>query len=231
MNIMFLFHCMLSLWTTQQTISLKDFEPNKPQKLYRNEGGKMDKPDRRIGKTKTAIYQALSDLLREKKYANITIQEIIDRANVGRTTFYQHFADKDELLSSCIETIFESFSGHLTEQAPPGHESRLIPVAEIFTHIQENKRLINGILISDSGDLLFHKFKSYWNPKVESYLSAHLPKEKKPKVPMDILTNHVTSTLIELLRWWMKTGEEYTPEQMEQYLIALIFPSITSIIG
>ena len=191
----------------------------------------MDKTDRRIEKTRTAIYQALSDLLREKKYANITIQEIIDRANVGRTTFYQHFTDKDALLGSCIETIFESFSDYLSEQVPPEHESRLMPVAEIFAHIQENSRLINGILMSDSGDLLFDKFKSYWSKRIEPYLLAHLPKGKTPKVPIDILTNYVTSTTIELLRWWMKSDEKYTPVQMEQYLFALIFPSVTSILG
>lgn len=190
----------------------------------------MDKPDRRIEKTRTAIYQALSDLLQEKKYANITIQEIIDRANVGRTTFYQHFTDKDTLLSSCIETIFESFSEHLTEQVPPEHESRLIPVAELFTHIQENSRLINGILMSDSGELLFDKFKSYWSQKIKPYLLEHLPKGQQPKVPIDILTNYVTSTLIELLRWWIKSDRKYTPEQMEQYLFALILPSVSSIL-
>jgi len=191
----------------------------------------MDKPDRRIEKTRTAIYQALSDLLQEKKYANITIQEIIDRANVGRTTFYQHFTDKDTLLSSSIENIFEVLSGHLTEQVPPEHESRLIPVAELFTHIQENSRLINGILMSDSGELLFDKFKSYWSIKIEPYLLAHLPKGKQPKVPIDMLTNYVTSTLIELLKCWNKSEDKYTPEQMEQYFFALILPSISSVLG
>jgi len=102
---------------------------------------------------------------------------------------------------------------------------------EIFAHIQENSRLINGILMSDSGDLLFDKFKSYWSKRIEPYLLAHLPKGKNPKVPIDILTNYITSTTIELLRWWMKSDEKYTPVQMEQYLFALIFPSVTSILG
>ncbi len=189
----------------------------------------MDKSDRRIGKTRTAIFQAFSDLLCEKSYANITIQEIIDRANVGRTTFYQHFTDKDTLLMSCIdETIFVSLSNHLTEQTPPKHESRLIPVAEIFAHIRDNNRLINGIIMSDSGELLFDKFKSYWGERIKPALMAHLQKGNKPKVPIEILTNYVTTTLIELLRWWMKSGDKYTPEQMEQYFYALIFPSIYS---
>lgn len=190
----------------------------------------MNKPDRRIGKTRAAIYQALNDLLHEKKYANITIQEIIDRANVGRTTFYQHFTDKDTLLMNCIENIFESLSNHLTDQTPPNHESRLIPVAEIFAHIRENSRLINGILMSDSGEILFDKFKQYWGEKTEPYLLKHLPEGKQPKIPIAILTNYVTTTLIELLRWWMKSGKEYTPEQMEKYFFDLIIPSITSML-
>ena len=190
----------------------------------------MDKSDRRIGKTRTAIYQALNDLLHEKKYANITIQEIIDRANVGRTTFYQHFTDKDTLLMICIENIFESLSNHLTEQPPPKHESRLIPAAEIFAHIRENSRLINGILMSDSGEILFDKFKNYWGEKTEPYLLRHLPEGKQPKIPIAILTNFVTTTLIELLRWWMKSGGEYSPEQMEKYFFDLILPSVTLIL-
>jgi AcrR family transcriptional regulator len=192
----------------------------------------MDMPDRRKEKTRTAIYQALSVLLQKKKYANITIQEIIDQANVGRTTFYSHFTDKDALLSSCIESIFESLSDHLAKNAPINQESHhIIPVAELFAHFQENSRLINGILISDSGDLLFEKFKSYWGGKVESYLTENLPNDKKPEVPIDIVINYVTSVLTELLRWWMKSENKYTPVQMEQYLFALIIPSISSILG
>jgi AcrR family transcriptional regulator len=74
----------------------------------------MERTDRRVAKTKAAICQALNDLMLEKKYANITIQDIIDRANVGRTTFYSHFMDKDELLNSCIVTVFESFHEQMT---------------------------------------------------------------------------------------------------------------------
>jgi len=217
------------LVNTRDNIGVK-FRSEQTNKIVPLGGVKMDKPDRRIEKTRTAIYQALSDLLQEKRYANITIQEIIDRANVGRTTFYQHFTDKDALLSNCIETIFESLSGHLTEQVPPNHESRIIPVAELLTHIMENRRLINGILMSESGELLFDKFKSYWSKKIEPYLLAHLPNGKQPKVPIDILTNYVTSSLIELLKWWNKSGEEYTPKQMEEYFFALILPSISSIL-
>lgn len=190
----------------------------------------MDKPDRRIEKTKAAIYEALSDLMQEKKYANITVQEIIDRANVGRTTFYTHFAYKDEVLSSCIESIFESFNQHMNAEAT-AHENRFLPVAELFAHIQENARLVNGILKAESGEWLFNKFKGYWNDKIRAYLTSHLSKGKQPKVPIDILINYITSTVIELIKWSMTSGEKYTPKQMEDYVFALILPSISSVLS
>lgn len=185
----------------------------------------MDKLDRRIEKTRMAIYQALDDLLQEKKYTNITIQEIVDQANVGRTTFYSHFADKDELLNRYVEIIFE----RLTKQVPAKYANNFIPVTELFVHIQENSRLITGILMSESGELLLNKFKNYWNEKIELYLLEQLPKGKQPKVPIDVLTNYVTGTLTELIKWWIRTGKKYTPEQMEQYIHALISPSFSSV--
>jgi len=63
--------------------------------------------DRRIKRTKTAIYSAFTQLLLEKKYYKITIQEIIDLANIGRSTFYSHFETKDELLKAMCTNIFE----------------------------------------------------------------------------------------------------------------------------
>lgn len=188
---------------------------------------KADKPDRRTEKTRQAIYNALSDLMQEKKYNNITIQEIIDRANVGRSTFYSHFDTKDELLISNIENIFEMLNEHITgcvEQA--GNQSRLLPVAELFEHIMENSRLVKGLMSAESADLLFDKIQTYWNKKIEKYLNAKLAEGKEPKVPIIIMTNHITSTAIELLKWWMNHNMPYTPQQMDQYFQELINPCI-----
>jgi hypothetical protein len=86
--------------------------------------------------------------------------------------------------------------------------------------------LIKGVLNSESGQWQIDKFRSYWDKKIESYLLERLPKGKQPIVPIDMLTNYVSGTLMELIRWWMKTGKRFTPEQMEHYFESLIFSTI-----
>ena len=187
----------------------------------------MNQTDRRVQKTRKAIFEALSSLLREKKYAHITIQEIMDRANVGRTTFYAHFPTKDDLLSSCVENIFDGMTGELSAHLPQAHGHQLLPVAELFTHIRENERRVNGILVSESGGLLFEKFKSYLNAVLEPMLLEVYPDGQVPDVPVKVMANHITSTVAELLRYWLKTNMQESPEQMERYLHTLILPVIT----
>lgn len=188
---------------------------------------KTDKPDRRTERTRKSILMALSDLLQEKKYSNITIQEIIDRANVGRSTFYAHFDTKDELLTSYIESIFEMLNKHIAgcvEQA--GTQTRFIPVAELFEHVKENSRMIRGVMSTESADILIGKIQAYWNKKIEKHLAAQLPQGKEPVIPIAILTNHITSTMLELLKWWLNHNTPYTPQQMDSYFQQLINPCI-----
>lgn len=190
------------------------------------------KLDRRTEKTRQSLLLALSDLMQEKKYSNITIQEIIDRANVGRSTFYAHFETKDELLSSCMENIFEMLNHHITDHVEHhGNQIRLIPVTELFEHVRENSRLLKGLMSAESMDLLLRKVQSYWNKKIEKYLIAQLSDRKEPKVPLDILTNHITCTMIELLKWWINSNMPYTPQQMDQYFQSLIYPCIHAAIS
>lgn len=193
---------------------------------------KMDKPDRRTEKTRQSLLFALSDLMQEKKYSNITIQEIIDRANVGRSTFYAHFETKDELLSSCMENVFEMLNHHITDYVEHvDSQTRFIPVSELFEHVSENSRLIKGLMSIESTELLLYKIQAYWNKRIERYLISLLPEHTKPKVPLEILTNHITCTMIELLKWWINCNMPYTPQQMDQYFQSLINPSIHSAIS
>lgn len=186
--------------------------------------------DRRKEKTKAAIFYALLELMQQHRYSQITIQNIIDHANVGRSTFYAHFGTKDELLEYCIESICES----LHEVSINGDEEstvHFIPVEKIFIHIQENKQLIKGLISAESSELLFKKFKDYWNHKLEIMVSKKIrcsTKKIELNIPMVILTNYIMTSLIEIIKWWIEYDTLYTPAQMQVYWEQLVLPSISA---
>jgi len=168
--------------------------------------------DRRTVKTCQAIQEALFALMQEKQYNKITIQDIIDRANVGRSTFYSHFDTKDELLFHCLEHLMEMLNQYIISYIKmDGEKPRLIPVVELFEHIKENSRVMKGLMKADHADLFFEKVQGYWNIKIEEYLCTKLLGNREPKVPLAILTNHISSTLINLLIWWISNKMMYTP--------------------
>ncbi len=187
--------------------------------------------DRRTVKTRQAIGDALFSLMQEKQYNKITIQDIIDRANVGRSTFYSHFETKDELLLSSIEHLLEILNQYLMNYLDAEEDKpRLLPVVELFEHIKENSRLMKGLMKAESSDLFFNMAQIYWNNKIEEYMNAKIPQNTEPVIPIVILTNHITSTLINLLKWWVNNKMPYTSQQMDRYFQELINPCIDSVI-
>lgn len=186
--------------------------------------------DRRVVKTRQIIYEAFFELMKEKQYDKITVQEIIDRANVGRSTFYSHFFSKDELLENSIETMMEMLNQDLSHVIDDDNMNRLIPVAELFKHIKENGRLMKSLVKGNSSDLFVDKVQICLNEKIEAHICPHLTKGKEPTVPMPIFINYISNTLIFLMKWWLNNNMQYTPDQMEQYFYELVIPSIEAIL-
>ena len=100
------------------------------------------KKDRRINKTKKAIYQAFLQLLNSKRYETITVQEIIDLADVGRSTFYSHYESKELLLDELCRYLFH----HLFEREK--HLSTEDYLAHIFLHFKKNQDHVTSLLLS-----------------------------------------------------------------------------------
>lgn len=175
----------------------------------------MDKLDRRIEKTRSAIFLSFFELLQKKRYSTITIQEIIDQANVGRTTFYAHFPSKDDLLFACVNHLLSSMNGFLSGDG-------FIPARDVFIHIRANSRLVKGLMNSENSELLFSKFKSFWSSRVEDYLVENGVKDDN--IPLEILAHHITSTFFELTKWWLNSDMPYSDEQLEKFFRSLVFP-------
>lgn len=178
--------------------------------------------DRRQQKTRDAIFKAFSKLLETKQYNNITVQEIIDEANIGRSTFYAHFETKDELLKAMCTDIFSHvFSTELTSEkthdfsaVTPGIESKL---THILYHLKDNKRDIVGILSSESSELFMRYFKAYLTEMFTKYLD-----EITVDAPTDFVLHHLVGSFAEAVKWWIKNKMKSTPEEIAQYYMSMI---------
>src|ERR1700712_3059528 len=95
---------------------------------------KTQKDDRRTARTKSSLRSALINLILEKRYDEITVQDIIDRANVGRSTFYVHCLDKDDLLISDFTRVLDMVSQHM-RQFTPDVQGTLPSLALFFEHV------------------------------------------------------------------------------------------------
>ena len=172
--------------------------------------------DRRKKKTRQAVYDAFTHLLEMKSYSAITVQEIIDEADIGRSTFYSHFETKDELLRALCTEIFEHvFSENLirekthdfsnTERELQGE------ITHILYHLKDNRRYIGRILSSESGEMFMRYFKEY----LEKVFEGELEKIETD-IPKDYMLNHMVCDFAETVRWWMK-NDSYAPEEISSF--------------
>ena len=179
--------------------------------------------DRRQRKTREAIFNAFILLLSKKNFNSVTVGEIIDLADVGRATFYAHFETKDFLLRQlCVELFDHVFHPEYDEQEEKrnifhcdAHDSVFL---HLFKHIKKNDNNIGKLLSSKSNDLFLEYFKNGVKGLVEKNYSDF--ESNKPQiVPKDFWVNHVTSTFIETLRWWLENDMRQTPETITEYFL------------
>lgn len=183
--------------------------------------------DRRQRKTRDAIFEAFTRLLEKYAYHQITVQQIIDEADVGRATFYAHFETKDYLLKDLCEELF----GHVIDTAmgmPHGHHHEASGAVRdsvflhLLRHLQENDRNILALLSSQSNELFLSYFKTNLKKLIQTQL-ADTGKLNCNGLPEDFLVNHISAAFVETVGWWLRRGMQETPEAIAAY-----FESVTA---
>jgi len=184
--------------------------------------------DRRIQKTRKLLHDALGGLIQEKPYDEIAVQEILDRANVGRSTFYMHFRDKDELLSSSIHDMLGSI--HATPLASSGerHERIIRFSLPFFEHIHRHRHT-GGARMGTRGRAIIHE---HLQKVVAEQIAADVRKECETRrktigqIPPDLLVPYVASTFILVLNWWVESQSPLSAKDIDNLFRALILPTL-----
>lgn len=180
----------------------------------------LNNQDRRVLRTRQLVLDALLALIREQGYDSITVQEIIDRANIGRSTFYAHFKDKDDLLIQGLNDIIHSLVAELDIAATHSALNLHLPiicVEPLFRHAEEEFKLHRAIFGSQGIHIIIHRIRKHLSEHIQEKLEQLYGSDPGAGMPLELLAFHLASTAMNLLRWWLDNNRPYSPQDMDRY--------------
>lgn len=184
----------------------------------------MEQPreDRRVRKTREALFDALVSLIVEKSYDKITIQDIIERADVGRSTFYAHYRDKDDLLLSRMGEIRSAFD-LADEDADPS--------LTIFQHVGEWSHVYRAIASRRGAQVIVGQFRRLLTERYTERLRGRLGPNEAPSMPLDAVVDFIVSAVISLVQWGVDRDDPVPPAELHTYFEALVVPGVQKALG
>jgi AcrR family transcriptional regulator len=179
------------------------------------------KMDLRVRRTRDRLGNALITLMQEKPIAEITVQQVLDRAAVGRSTFYLHFRDTDDLLLTQLEHFLELMSTALSKRNE--QSDRVAPVAEMFAHIGEQKKMWRAL--ADAGRLadFFDLAQEYFSRGIEQRLKELKRTPEVSKTELTARSHALAGSLLSLLRWWIDRGTRESAKSMDELFHRIVW--------
>ena len=177
--------------------------------------------DPRVRQTRDALGDALVQLMHEKPFDAITVQEVLERAGVARSTFYAHFRDKDDLFFSDADEFFERLSMHLSSAGEPS--TRVAPVRELFAHVADMRPFHAALVASGKIHDTMALLEGHLARGIERRLSELPGTREADPAWRAIAARCHAGALRSLLTWWVGSRDPVTPEELDEQFHALVW--------
>jgi AcrR family transcriptional regulator len=179
------------------------------------------KSDRRATRTRNRLGDALILLIQEKPFDEITVQEVLDRAGVGRSTFYTHYRDKDDLFLSDLDEFLEHFATLLSRNKEKS--DRVAPVKEFLEHVKDGRQIYDSLLASGRLHDFFDLAQGHFARGIERRMKES-PRwaSTKPEGIATLAQAHAGAFLA-LLKLWIQRGMKTAPEAMDKTFHAIVW--------
>jgi AcrR family transcriptional regulator len=178
--------------------------------------------DRRVRRTRRALREALIALVVERGYEKVTVQDVLDRADIGRSTFYAHHRDKDDLFAACFDDLRAELERELAATAAgPSHDDPTRPIGVLFEHAHRNQRVYQALCGRSgetAGTRLLHRL-------ILGSLRDHLTPVGLT-LPADVVAEYHAGALVAVLVWWVRHGFPQPPAEIAQVCQKMMSPSI-----
>jgi AcrR family transcriptional regulator len=199
-----------------------------PAKLSRR-GATGQPRDRRITKTQHALKEALTELILEKGYEAVTVQDVIDRADVGRSTFYTHYIDKDELLLAIFADL------EIPAPEPSTWQSDDPPFGwtlQLFRHFERVKRVFKAVAGIESGAIARHEMNKWLEELARAELARlGMPRRHDPAT-LEMVVRFMVGTFVGFMTWWVRDeNENLSAEAVDAGFRALVLPGVANVLG
>jgi len=171
--------------------------------------------DLRVRRTRQALVHAFIAAVEEKGYDAVTIQDLLDRAGVGRSTFYAHYRSKDDLHIKSLEGMLVALDACLDKGAAEGAADRVAPVRELFAHVAQVKDFHREIVRARVMERHHHAHVAITSRLMKRRLQA-AGNGSKPAIPTEVQARAMAGALFALLTWWIESDYPESPERMDE---------------
>jgi AcrR family transcriptional regulator len=197
---------------------------NKPPASVRKRAASAPSPhakiDRRVERTTRALGAALVALMLEQPFDRITVQDILDRAGVGRSTFYAHFRNKHDVLFTDYERVLGVMERALDHDF--AGEQRVAPVKELFSHVREAHQLVDALRASGQLERMWDEGVAHFARMIERRIVLTSADANGDAMPRALASRVLAGALIEMLKWWLDRDPGFSPEQMDRMFHDLV---------
>ncbi len=183
--------------------------------------------DRRVQRTLRALHEALIALIQERGYDAVTVKEIINRANVGRSTFYAHYTDKEHLLQSGLDDFGKVLLAQQRSDALTGKDTVGLAFSRaVFEHAHGYRTVYRGMLGEHAGLVVANRMRKVLSRLVRDDLATRRTLERVKEVPREAMIEYVVAAIMSLLTWWVDAPDEYSIDELDAIFRRLLPPGL-----
>jgi len=185
------------------------------------------KVDRRISRSRRELRKALLELILEKGYESVTIEEITNHADLGRATFYLHYKDKEDLLLESINEMIDDLVSRISkipltawslqDKLRGDDKSASTPILLIFQHAAEYANLYRVILRGTGSSEVITRLRLIIIQAIDKFIEVKEARENlklQLRIPLEFFSNYFAGSLLGIVTWWLETNPPYSPEEM-----------------
>lgn len=180
--------------------------------------------DPRIARTRTLLQDALLSLARERDLDDISVADIADRATINRSTFYQHYADKDTLLADALDEQARRAGADLADPAML-HIDPLALLARYATHMAENAALYRRVLGDHGSPGATARLRRRIHAMALTGVSSHRDDFDRIGLPLEIAAAGITGSLVGVLTTWLDMDPRPSPERAAAWAWTMLLPN------